>query len=74
MIFTRIAWVAGLALFAAMCWLAIVGFTPVVPLLVTAVALFVLVGGGNLVNGRTSPYENRGGRPPSGPEDPSSSG
>ncbi|MGH9047831.1 MAG: hypothetical protein ACRDVW_11060 [Acidimicrobiales bacterium] len=60
MIFTRIALVVGLAVVATMCWLAIDGFKPVVPLLVTAIALVALVGGGSIVGGRSS----RGGRAP----------
>jgi hypothetical protein len=74
MIFTKVAWIAGLAVFAAMCWLAIIGFSPVVPLLITAIALFVLIGGGNLVNGRASPYGSRGGRPPRGTDGPDGPG
>jgi len=60
-IFTRIALVLGLAIVCATLWLAIIGFTPAVPLLVTAVVLLVLIGGGNLINGRSSPYGGRGG-------------
>ncbi len=60
MIFTRIAWVLGLAIFAAMCWLAVDGFKPVVPFLVTAVVLVALVGGGNVIGGRSSYGGGRG--------------
>ena len=64
MIFTRIAWLAGLVLLALLCWLAIRGLTIVVPFLVTAFVLLVLVGGGNLLGGRSSPTHGggRGGR------------
>jgi len=69
MIFTRIAWVAGLLLLATMCWLAIQGLSTVVPLLVTGFVLVLLIGGGNFINGRSSPSGN-GGRPPGGHGDP----
>jgi hypothetical protein len=59
-IFTRIAWVIGLALFATLCWMAIDGFSPVVPLLLTTVVIVVLVAGGNVIGGRSS-YGGRGG-------------
>ena len=62
MIFTRVAWILGLMVVAAMLWLAIIGFTPFVPILVTAVALLILVGGGNFLNGRSTPS-----RSPHGP-------
>lgn len=55
MIFTRIAILAGLVLVGGMCWLAFSGFSPVYPILVTGVALLLLVGGGNLIGGRTPP-------------------
>ncbi|MGH8996425.1 MAG: hypothetical protein ACRDYB_10420 [Acidimicrobiales bacterium] len=55
MIFTRISWVLGLMALAAMLWLAIIGLTPFIPILVTAIALLVLVGGGNFLNGRSTP-------------------
>ena len=73
MIFTRIAWVLGLALFAGMCWLAVDGFAPIVPFLVTAIALFVLVGGGNLIQGRSPFPGGRRGQPTSGPKGPEGS-
>lgn len=63
MIFTRIAWVIGLALFATLCWMTIDGFSPGVPLLVTSVVIVVLIAGGNLIGGRSSP----GGRSPARP-------
>ena len=74
MIFTRIALVIGLVLVAAMCWLAATGFTPVVPFLVTAIALLVLVGGGNLIQGRPPPYGGGRRHAPGGPEGPGSGG
>jgi hypothetical protein len=73
-IFTRIALVIGLVLVATMCWLAATGFTPVVPVLVTAIALLVLVGGGNMIRGRSSPYGGRRGQAPGGPEGSGSAG
>jgi hypothetical protein len=54
-IFTRLAWVIGLALFAMLCWMAIDGFSPAVPLLVTAIVIVVLVAGGNAIGGRSTP-------------------
>ncbi len=66
MIFTRIAWVAGLAVFTAMCWLGIEGFKPVVPLIVTAVALVALIAGGNVIGGRSG-SRGRGGARSSDP-------
>ncbi len=53
MVFTRIARVLGLAVFAGLCWLASVGFPPAAPLVVTAVVLVVLIGGGNVLRGRS---------------------
>jgi hypothetical protein len=69
-IFTRIAWVVGLALFATLCWMAIDGFSPAVPLLVTAIVIVVLVGGGNLIGGRSTPSGRSRARTPErdGPE------
>ena len=60
MIFTRLAWILGLALLAAVCWLAIAGLSPAVPLLVTGAVLVVLVGGGNFLRGRSQPGPTRG--------------
>jgi hypothetical protein len=54
-IFTRIAWLIGLALFATMCWMAIDGFSPVMPFLVTTIVIVVLVAGGNAIGGRSTP-------------------
>jgi hypothetical protein len=68
-IFTRIAWVAGLLLVVALCWLAIRGLTTVVPFLVTGLVLVILIGGGNVIHGRGAPP--MGGRePPGEPERP----
>jgi hypothetical protein len=53
-IFTRIAWVAGLAVFAGMCWLAVLGFPPAGPLVITAVVLVALVAGGGALRGRST--------------------
>ena len=52
MIVTRTAQVLGILAFGGLVILAIAGFTPAVPLVVTAVALVVLIGGGNLLAGR----------------------
>ena len=54
MIFTRLAWLFGLLLLAFLCWLAIRGITIVVPFLVTAFVLVLLIGGGNVISGRSS--------------------
>jgi len=51
---------AGLVLVGGMCWLAASGFSPVYPFLVTALAMIVLVGGGNLIGGRTPPRGGHG--------------
>ena len=61
MIFTRLAWLLGLALVAFVCWLAIRGLTIMVPLLVTALVLVLLIGGGAMIGGRPSPRGGRGG-------------
>jgi hypothetical protein len=55
MIFTKIAWLIGLALVATMTWLAFDGLTIVVPFLVTGFVLLLLVGGGNMIGGRSAP-------------------
>lgn len=68
MIFTKVAWLAGWALLVFMCWLAIRGWTTIVPLLVTGFVLLVLIGGGNVLNARRSPYA-RGGRSSSSSHD-----
>ncbi len=63
MIFTRIAWVAGLAAFAGLCWLAVLGFPPAGPLVVTAVVLVALIAGGSALRGRSAPKGPGGGHP-----------
>jgi hypothetical protein len=67
---TKVAIGGGIAVVGLLCWLAATGVTVLVPLLVTAVALVVMVGGGNWLGGRTSQ------RPPYRPqtEDPTSRG
>jgi len=72
-IFTRIATVLGVMLVGLMCWLAAAGFGPVYPFLITAIVMVVLVGGGNLIQGRSPPYGGHG-RAPNEPEGPSSEG
>jgi len=54
-IFTRIAWIAGLVLLAALCWLAIRGLTSAALFLLTGLVLLLLIGGGNYLNNRSSP-------------------
>jgi hypothetical protein len=49
---TRLAVVLGVAVLGALCFLAAIGFTPLVAPLVTVVLLVVLVGGGNLLSDR----------------------
>jgi hypothetical protein len=74
-IFTRIAWVLGLMFVGALCWLAAAtGFTPAIAFVVTAVALVALIGGGNLINGRSPPHGGRAGREPGEPEGPPGAG
>lgn len=74
MIFTRIAMVFGLVLIGALCWLAAAGFGPVYPFLVTAAVMVILVGGGNLIQGRSAPHGGRGGHAPSEPDGHSGEG
>ena len=74
MIFTRAAWVPGVALVGFLCWLAVNGITQVVPLLVTAFALLALIGGGNFINGRSRPYGGHGARRSHEPGGPPSAG
>jgi hypothetical protein len=52
-IVTRMALVLGIGLFGFLCWLATLGFTPAVALVVTTAVLFVLVAGGNALRGRS---------------------
>ncbi len=54
MIVTRLAIGVGVVLFGGLCWLAIDGVGLAAELLITAVALVVLVGGGNWLAGRGS--------------------
>jgi hypothetical protein len=54
MIGTKVAIGGGIAVLGVLCWLAAAGVTVLVPLLVTAAALVVMVGGGNWLGGRTS--------------------
>jgi hypothetical protein len=61
-IFTRIAWILGIAFFGFLCWLAFAGFTPAIALVVTAVVLFALVGGGNAMRGGSTAGRQRGPR------------
>jgi hypothetical protein len=72
-IFTRIATVLGLMLVGLLCWLAAAGFGPVYPFLITAVVMVVLVGGGNLIQGRSPPYGGHGSASRE-PESPSGEG
>ena len=55
MIVTKLALAAGFLLLGLLCWLAFSGVAVAGELLVTAVALVVLVGGGNWLAGRRSP-------------------
>ncbi len=65
MLFTRIAWLLGLAALGGLFWLAIIGFPPAAPLLITGVVLVGLVAGGSALRGRSSAGRARGsGRPP----------
>ncbi|HXQ18954.1 MAG TPA: hypothetical protein VN781_04930 [Acidimicrobiales bacterium] len=52
---TRLALVLGALVLAGLCVLAGIGFTAAIPVLVTVAVLVVLVGGGNLIAGRSSP-------------------
>lgn len=61
MTFTRIALAGGVVLLGVLCWLAAIGFTAATEILVTVFALFVLVGGGNWLSGRSGrPGASRG--------------
>ncbi len=63
---TTIRWtmLAGVVVLAGLIWLATIGFTAVVPPLVTVGALLLLVGGGNWLSGRRSPHGAPDHRPP----------
>lgn|GEM_PF-1848057 len=54
MIVTRLAVALGVVVFGFLCYLAFAGSAPATGLVVTAVALVVLVGGGNWLGGRTT--------------------
>ncbi len=69
MIVTRTAWVLGILAFGALVVMAIAGFGPAVPLVITAVALVALIGGGNWLAG-----PNPHGRPPAPRPGPPASG
>jgi hypothetical protein len=62
------AWVFGLALFGGTIVLAVAGLTAATAILVTAAAIVVMIGLGNLVGGRTTPN-----RAPYGAGDPPAS-
>lgn len=64
---TKIAVVGFLALLGFVCWLAAAGFGAAREGLISLVALALLVGGGNLLSGRASPYGRRGAPRPPGP-------
>ena len=66
MSFTRIAVWIGVVLFGLMCFLAAIGFTAMIGPLVTVALLVLLIGGGNLMRGR-SPYAAYGRTAPRGP-------
>lgn len=55
MIVTKLAIGVGVVLVGVLCWLAIAGVAIAAELVITAVALVVLVGGGNWLGGRRSP-------------------
>jgi hypothetical protein len=50
---TRLVVAAGIPLLGFLCWLAAIGFTAMVPLLVTVALLIFLVGGGNWLSDRS---------------------
>jgi len=50
--FTRLAWVIGLVVLAGLCTLGAIGFTSIIPVLITLAVLVVMVAGGNLLSGR----------------------
>ncbi|HVC13693.1 MAG TPA: hypothetical protein VND62_02410 [Acidimicrobiales bacterium] len=69
MTFTKIAVVGGVALLAFVSWLAASGFGAAREGLISLVALVVLVGGGNLLAGRSGHYGRGAVRVPQG-QDP----
>ena len=54
MIVTRLSIVAGIIVFAFLCWMAIEGVADARNLVITVVALFLLIAGGNALRGRSS--------------------
>jgi uncharacterized membrane protein YfbV (UPF0208 family) len=62
-IVTKLAIGAGVVLAGILCWLAVTGVAVAAEVLVTAVALVLLVGGGNWLGGRSSQPPSAG--PPS---------
>jgi hypothetical protein len=54
-IVSKLALGACVVLFGGLCWLAVAGVAVAAELLITALALLVLVGGGNWLAGRRSP-------------------
>lgn len=62
MIATKIALALGLVLLGIACWMAVIGVGAASEGLITVFALVILVGGGNLLAGRTAPAR----RPASG--------
>lgn len=73
----RIGVIGGIVLLGVMSWLAAAGVTALAEILITAVVLVVLIGGGNLLSGRrpvpaprdASPPGPSGSRPAGGPMD-----
>jgi hypothetical protein len=61
---TRLAVACGVLAFAGLCYLAALGSRPATEVLVTGIALVVLVGGGNWINGRGQTARS-GAHPPS---------
>ncbi len=56
MTFTKVAIAGFLALLGFLCWLAVSGFGAARELLISLFALVLLVGGGNLLAGRSGAY------------------
>jgi hypothetical protein len=59
--FTKVAVVGFLALVGFVCWLAAAGFGAAREGLICLLVLVLLVGGGNLLSGRSGPHGRRGG-------------
>jgi hypothetical protein len=64
-IVTKLAIGAGVVLAGILCWLAVTGVAVAAEVLVTAVALVLLVGGGNWLGGRSSSSRSSTGPPSS---------